>query len=52
MDHFGKIRLDARLIDVRTGRVVRTVSAGPGDRSEVPAMVTRLAELVRAAVGG
>ncbi len=52
MDHFGKIRLDARVIDVRTGRAVRTASAGPGDRSEVPAMVSRLAEQVRAAVGG
>jgi TolB-like protein len=52
MDHFGKIRLDARVIDVKTGRAVRTASAGPGDRSEVPAMVSRLAEQVRAVVGG
>lgn len=52
MDHFGKIRLDARVVDVQTGRVVRTASAGPGDRSELGAMVTRLADQVRAAVGG
>lgn len=52
MDHFGKIRLDARVIDVKSGRAVKTVSAGPGDRSEVPAMVRQLAEQVRAAVGG
>jgi len=37
---------------VKTGRAVRTASAGPGDRSEVPAMVSRLAEQIRAAVGG
>ena len=52
MDHFGKIRLDARVVEVKSGRVVKTVSAGPGDRSEVPAMVGRLADQVKAAVGG
>ena len=51
MDHFGRIRLDARIVDVGTGRVVKTASAGPGDRSELGTMVTRLAEQVRAAVG-
>jgi TolB-like protein len=52
MDHFGKLRLDARLIDVKSGRVVKTASAGPGDRTELPRMVSQLAEQVRAAVGG
>lgn len=52
MDHFGKIRLDARVVDVRTGRVVRTVSAGPGDRAELGAMVGQLAGQVRAVLGG
>jgi TolB-like protein len=52
MDHFGKVRLDARVIDVRTGRVVKTASAGPGDRAEMTAMVNQLAAQVRAAAGG
>ena len=43
---------DARVVEVKSGRVVKTVSAGPGDRSEVPAMVGRLADQVKAAVGG
>ena len=42
-DHFGKVRLDARVVEVATGRVTATASAGPGDRTNLDALVQRLA---------
>ena len=50
MDHYGKVRLDARVIDVRTGKVVKTASAGPGDRSAMASLVSQLADQVAASV--
>lgn len=48
MDHYGKVRLDARVIDVRTGKVVKTASAGPGERANLATLVSQLADQVAA----
>ena len=50
MDHYGKVRLDARVIDVRTGKVVKTASAGPGERANLSALVSQLADQVAAGI--
>ena len=52
IDHYGRFRLDARVIDTGTGRIVDVVSNDPAlrDRRELYAMLQSLAARVTAAL--
>lgn len=52
IDHYGRFRLDARVIDTESGRIVDVVSNDPAlrDRRELYAMVRSLASRIAAAL--
>jgi TolB-like protein len=43
VDYYGKVRIDARLIDTGTGTILQVVSTGQRQRSELPQMVADIA---------
>ena len=43
VDYYGRVRIDARLIDTGTGAILEVVSTGQRSRSELPQMVADIA---------
>jgi hypothetical protein len=52
-DHYGRFRVDARVVDVAAGRIVKVVSNDPDlvDRRELYAMIQSLAARVAEVLG-
>ena len=43
VDYYGKVRIDARLIDAGTGAILQVVSTGQRQRAELPQMIADIA---------
>jgi TolB-like protein len=43
VDYYGKVRIDARLIDTGSGTILQVVSTGQRQRSELPQMIADIA---------
>jgi len=44
IDYYGKFRIDARIVDVASGEILKVVQAGPADRQELYGLVRQIAD--------
>ncbi len=48
VDYYGKFRIDARIVDVETGEILKVVSVGPQDREKLYQMLQQTADKIMA----
>lgn len=48
IDHYGKMRIDARIVDVETSEILKVVSVGPREREKLFDMITEAATAIMA----
>lgn len=48
IDHYGKMRIDARIVDVETSEILKVVSVGPKEREKLFDMITEAATAIMA----
>jgi TolB-like protein len=48
VDYYGKFRIDARIVDVETGEILKVVSVGPQDREKLYDMLQQTADKIMA----
>lgn len=44
IDYYGKVRIDARLVDVESGEILKVVQAGPADRQQLYELLREITE--------
>ena len=48
IDHYGKMRIDTRIVDVETSEILKVVSVGPKEREKLFEMITETATAIMA----
>jgi TolB-like protein len=48
IDHYGKMRIDARIVDVETSEILKVVSVGPKEREKLFDMISEAATAIMA----
>ncbi|MEO8294187.1 MAG: CsgG/HfaB family protein [Gemmatimonadota bacterium] len=48
IDHYGKMRIDSRIVDVETSEILKVVSVGPREREKLFDMITETATAIMA----